>query len=225
MPDPDLSPRGFEQATVLGDFLNQNASAFMLGIHPVSELWVSPIKRTMQTVQPIAAQLQLSPRVRLDCFEAGGIYMADRSTYTTFEQRGGLTRQEMVDLFPTYTIPDDVDEAGWYKQPHLAPAHGGRETDAECRARVARVANSIKFEAASLTDDKNVILVAHYDFLCALLDALVGQLPGGPFLAWRHFNTGITVIDVAVDGSVVTLMTNAVPHLVGRPDLVSGFEL
>ena len=75
-----------------------------------------------------------------------------------------------------------------------------------------------------------MVLVAHYDFLCGLLDALLapaGASTTGPFVAWRHYNTGITVIDIVPDGSVQTSMVNAVPHITasGKAELVSGFDM
>ena len=98
--DPALSPRGARQAALLGAFLADAARARFLGVHPIDELWVSPVKRTLQTAAPAAAALGLAPRVRTDCFEAGGIYDAD-ATYTAFAPRGGLTRDEMRSQFPT----------------------------------------------------------------------------------------------------------------------------
>lgn len=198
----------------------------MLGIHPVTELWVSPFKRTMQTMQPIALGVKLSPQVRVDCFEAGGIYAAD-STYTRFEPRGGLTREQMLHLFPSCSIPDYVNDDGWF------PPEGsrtGKETDDECRARAAKVAANLKSEAEALSENKQVILVTHYDFICALLDELIipGVVHQGTFVNWRHYNTGITVLDILRDGTVVNLMSNAVPHLVQSHDLlplISGFDI
>ena len=134
-PDPDLSPRGFVQAQQLGAFLGDLNASSLLGIHPVHELWVSPVKRTLQTMQPTALSLGLPPKVRLDCFEAGGIYHND-ATYTSFEARGGLTRSEMVRMFPLIELPAGVTEHGWYPP---AGTRDGKETEDECRARVAGV--------------------------------------------------------------------------------------
>ena len=104
-PDPDLSPRGFEQAQLLGEYLKDTeASSASLMIQPVSELWVSPVKRTMQTMAPTAASLAMAPRVHTRCFEAGGIYRGNVE-YTAFEAVGGLSRSEMQSLFPTYELP------------------------------------------------------------------------------------------------------------------------
>ena len=127
-------------------------------------------------------------------------------------------------MFPSYELPPGVTERGWYPP---AGTREAKETDDECRARVARVAASLKAEAAALSESKQVVLVVHYDFLCALIDELLvrGEVHSGPFISFRHYNTGISVVDIHQDGRIVTSMLNAVPHLVGRPDLVSGFEM
>lgn len=194
------------------------------------------MKRTLQTMAPTAAALGLAPRVKTRCFEAGGIYDAD-PTYTKFEPRGGLSRAAMGELFPTYELPDDVTPDGWY-------VGGGKETDDECRARAAAVAGELRALAADLASGggegegraecggggkarrRNVVLVVHYDFLCALLDALVTpERPhAGPFVNWQHFNTGITVADVHGETGNVTLRTmNSVVHFAALPSLISGF--
>ena len=215
--DPDLSPRGFKQAQLLGAFLGDAVRSRFLDVHPIDELWVSPVKRTLQTMAPAAEALGMAPRVKTDCFEAGGIYDAD-PTYTSFTPRGGLARDEMRALFPTYELPETVTSAGWY-------TGAGKETDDECRARCARVADELRATARALDADRNVVLVAHYDFICALLDALVvpERAHRGPFLGWKHYNTGITVLDITAAGQVTVFVLNAVAHLLHEDALVSGF--
>lgn len=153
-------------------------------MQPITGLWVSPVKRTLQTMAPLAAKTGLSPRVHTRCFEAGGIYDAD-PTYTSFEPRGGLSRAAMSEMFPTYEIPPTVTEDGWYQG-------GGRESDDACRARAAEVVAEFKEYAAALAANEQVVLVVHYDFICAFLDALVVPAAGaiGEFTNWKNFNTG-----------------------------------
>jgi broad specificity phosphatase PhoE len=78
---------------------------------------------------------------------------------------------------------------------------------------------------SALEANKNVMMVVHYDFICALLDAVVAPETRGAFARWRHHNTAITVIDVtAKDGEVIFVAQNAVSH-VTDPALLSGFPL
>ena len=215
-PDPDLSKRGFVQAERLGRFLADTTASAFLGIHPISQLWVSPVKRAMQTMEPTARATGMHALVRTDLFEAGGLFQAD-ATYTKFEPRPGMTRTEMTTSFPMYKVPPDVTDDGWYRGT-------GRETTAQCRARARRVARELRARASQLGRNEQIVLVAHYDFICALLDALL--LPeskhGEYFERWRHYNTGVTVVDLQQDGTTSVSMANAVAHLTDDPNLVSG---
>ena len=222
-PDPELSPRGLEQAKLLGAYLSDQTASSSLGIHPISELWVSPHKRTLQTIAPTAAALQMRPKVHTRCFEAGGIY-TNNEAYTEFVAQGGMTRKQMQEGFPTFELPESVTEDGWY----VDEGGKGREGTALCRARAKGVAAELTALAASLSANKQLILVAHYDFICALLDALVLKA-GAPsddedFDNWKHYNTGTTVLDIdARTGAVSVLMQNAIGHILmsGRHDLVT----
>lgn len=41
--DPSLTKRGHAQAQKLADFLGDEERSQFLGVHPISELWVSPV--------------------------------------------------------------------------------------------------------------------------------------------------------------------------------------
>ena len=43
-----------------------------------------------------------------------------------------MTRAQMAAAHPTYVLPSEVTDEGWYRGP-------GKETDDECRARAKRV--------------------------------------------------------------------------------------
>ena len=83
--DPELSPRGKEQAEALGQFLADAERSAFTGIHPISTLWVSPTRRTLQTMAPLAAASGLRPMVQTDTYEAGGIFEADANCEGSFE--------------------------------------------------------------------------------------------------------------------------------------------
>lgn len=218
--DPDLSPRGYEQAKLLATYLANPEKSKTLGISAISELWVSPVRRTLLTMHPLAGALSKRPRVECDLFEAGGIYEAN-AEYTRFTSRGGMTRAEMSALFPSYELPDQVTESGWY-------TGLGKETDDECRQRAARVAARLKDRAKAITDDYTVLLVVHYDFINALLDALLVPGTTGAFLRWKLYNTGITVFDLDSQQAEPTFIAlNAIPHILesNNMSLVSGFHI
>ena len=63
--------------------------------------------------------------------------------------------------------------------------------------------------------------------MCAATWRAAGPLPyerahAGPFVNWQHYNTGITVLDIASTGQVTTLLVNSVAHLLHEDGLISG---
>lgn len=234
--DPSLSERGFAQAEALGNwFAKRENSHFLLGVSPVDEIWISPTRRTLLTALPLKRALpEVSAKVKLNLFEAGGIFDAN-SDYTAFDARGGMTRTEMSEEFGDYELPEGLSEDGWYRGT-------GKETDDECRDRAKRFAKDLVDKAATINgQNQTIIVVAHYDFICAVLDAFIRPDTKGEFHRWHNYNTAITVIDIEPkeqpeDGDssaaeathdVVFVAQNAIPHILatGNPDLVSGFAI
>ena len=71
--DPDLSPRGYRQAEVLGAFIADADRSAFLGVHPLDEAWVSPHVRTLLTIAPAAAKTGLRPPLATtSCGSEGG---------------------------------------------------------------------------------------------------------------------------------------------------------
>ena len=212
--DPELSAR---RIYVLGGGGNASKAGF-LGLRNLDEIWVSPHKRTLDTAAPTVQALGLAPRVITDIFEAGGIYDASDS-YDAFVAQGGMTRAEMAAAHPTYVLPADVTDEGWYRLP-------GRESDDECRARAKRVLERVRATAAELEGSRNVLVVAHYDFISAFLDAILVPETSGEFVRWRHHNSAVTVLDIETTGDVALVKVNAAPHIYEADErLLSGFPL
>ena len=90
-----------------------------------------------------------------------------------------MTRIQMAAAHPTYVLPSEVTDDGWYRGP-------GKETDDECRARAKRVLERVRATASGLKDSRNVLVVAHYDFISAFLDAILVPETTGEFARWRH---------------------------------------
>jgi len=200
--DPDLSERGKEQARRVGALLADPASAetFLGSGAAISEVWVSPHKRTLATAAPLAEELvrsrDLPPRVVVatELFEAGGIFDESGPDGAAVALRG-LTRTEMTAGWPTYALPPDVDDSGWYHE-------AGRESNGACRSRCASLVARLRARALALTADENIIAVTHDYTSCALLEALFPDTtssgdpplsladPHRKFTAWRHYNTG-----------------------------------
>ncbi len=173
--EPPLTAAGERQAEQLGTFI---------GSLPVHRLYCSPMLRTLQTMQPVAASLGGAPSVWVDLHEHGGIF---QRAGMDAEAVGfpGLSRTEMLANFPGYRV-DGIGEEGWW--------FGGEEDRAGCHARAARVLEELHRMAAELAADDTIVAISHGTFMDSLLKAIVGRLPGDEFY-FNHHNTGATRVD------------------------------
>ena len=216
--DPPLTDLGVQQAKELARFLMDgdipeltdpsaaNNKIKMRHGFGITSLYVSPMYRTLQTVQPVAESLGLDPTVWVDLHEEGGMYLNHG------ESRGlvgypGLTRQEMATEFRSYKLPENVTDEGWWNKPH--------EGMASFMCRAERVSESLTSMAV---EKDNVALITHGAFMDMLLKALLGQTSSQQ-LRFRHHNTGITRVNLRDDGALEFLSLNQVAHL--DTDLVS----
>ena len=196
--EPPLTEMGEKQANRLGTYISDVA---------ISRLYCSPMLRTMQTIQPVADALGLSPSVWLDLHEHGGVFLRSGANA---EAVGfpGLSRAEMSQKFPGFRL-NDVGECGWWQ--------GGEEDRASCHARAVRVAEALHQMAKDSEEDEGIAAVSHGTFLDSLLKALLGRLPGNE-IYFNHHNTGITRVDFTpsiTDNSMVATVryTNRIDHL------------
>lgn len=200
--EPPLTANGEKQADQLGTFI---------GSLPVAHLFCSPMLRTMQTMQPVAASLGSAPSVWVDLHEHGGIF---QRASADGEAVGlpGMGRTEMAANFPGYRL-DSIDDKGWW--------FGGEEDRAGCHARAVRVLEELYRMAQDLAADEAVAAISHGTFMDSLLKAMVGRLPGDQFY-FNHHNTGITRVDFLPWGD-----KNCVPFFryVNRTDHLVGDEL
>ena len=197
--DPELTERGVEQARLVASHLaggghlrpsERNRKA------ELDELYCSPMIRALQTTEPIARALGLTPEVRTDVHEVGGIYLDNGDgTATGFP---GCTREEILSRFPGFAC-DRVGESGWWTR--------GKETPGEGRGRAVAAAEKLTVRAR---EPVRIGLVSHGDFMSALIKALADHLPSWG-LQYHHENTAITRIDF--DGRVVIAYMNRADHL------------
>lgn len=202
--DPDLSQKGVRQAAALADFLGTGggASAVLRYVRPIGALRVSPTKRGLRTLQPLARRLGLRPTVWTDCFEELGLYQEAGTA------NKGLTRSEMREMFPEADLPDDVTEQGWYQL-------DGQETHAQARVRARVCAERLRRIAGA--DDRpkgTLLLLTHHGHLSLLLQELLGGRSAG----FDHINTATSCIDIHSDGRVSVLFHNRTDHLSGGDD-------
>jgi len=214
-PEPPLTDLGHRQAQLVADHLasdtypesEQESSEDQCG-YGFTRLYCSPMLRTLQTTQPITKALGLQPQVWIDIHEHGGIFHGDPQKGPVGECFG-LTRQEMVELFPDYQLPEAITEKGWWS--------GGYEEMEGCYARAQRVAAEVRSWAPTMPNER-IALVAHGTFIDALLKAILGQ-DFASQLYYSHYNTAITRLDFTPRGFLLLRYLNRTEHL--TPDLIT----
>lgn len=215
--DPDLTPTGCQQADYLARFLAEAPNLENIvrlpaaaperrehHNHIFSHVYVSPMRRTLQTAQPIAQTLGMRPEVWVEIHEHGGIFLERAGVVTGY---GGMTRAEIEAEFPGYVVPETVTDQGWWKP------EDGLEDISLCQARAVRVAKSLRTRAANAQNGEDrIAIVTHGTFMDCLMKALIGRIPSEDYYHW-HYNTGITRVDIHKEGRIVIRYINRVTHL------------
>jgi len=204
--DPPLTEIGHQQAELAGQYLQNLLDAPGRAGEPVgiTHLYCSAMKRALQTAQPIARDLGVTPEVWVDIHEIGGIFLASEDGKVTGFP--GMTRAEIAAEFPDTRIVEGVTDTGWWD------VNIGRETPAHFVSRAVRVALALRERARS---DERIALVSHGAFLDALIKALLNQAPGSPDgMFYSHYNTAMTRIDFNEGRSAIGIhYMNRVQHL------------
>ena len=211
--DPPLTELGRRQVALVAQHLASATSRMLWAADDsnrrgcgITRLYCSPMRRALETAQPIGRALGVVPEVWIDFHEFGGIYLDYRAP-TGVVAYPGKTRSEILAEFPHYRLPEGITERGWWR--------GGREERAAFTERVARVAEVMRQWAA---DDEQVAIVSHGDFTNGLLHALFRLAPDRG-VYYHHLNTAITRIDFQGDGHLDVQYVNRVNHL--PPELIS----
>jgi 2,3-bisphosphoglycerate-dependent phosphoglycerate mutase len=186
--DPALTEAGHKQAEAVAQYLKYGRSLVDPGANHngfgITKLYCSPMLRTLQTAQPISKALGLKPEVWIEIHEHGGIFLDFR------DERGvvgypGLSRSEILKDFADYSLPETLQENGWWD------AMQGEEAITGAQARAIKVAAALREQAGS---SERIALVTHGTFMDCLVKALLHQLPSNHHY-FGHNNTGITRFD------------------------------
>ena len=205
--DPSLTPAGSDQAKCVARYLAEEAdktdvrdgTAVRDG-HGIERLYTSAMLRALQTAQPIADALGITPEVWVDVHEEGGIWL-DQGDGRGAVGYPGMTRGEIETRFPGFVLPDSITEAGWWSRPF--------EPREELVRRAARVADDVRQHVAE--QESRVAIVSHGTFISLLIQhLLLGRYV--PDIRFGNHNTGITRLDF--DGGAVLLRyLNRIDHL------------
>jgi 2,3-bisphosphoglycerate-dependent phosphoglycerate mutase len=183
-PDPALTEIGHEQARLLAEFLKKNQTItddkvwniqnrYGFGL---THIYTSMMERAVYTAAPTAQALDIPLLVWKDIFEEGGIYSRDSKTDVL--GMPGRPRSFFVENFPTLTLPDELDEAGWWNRAY--------EAEEERQPRADRVLTDLiaRHKDQEGQPKHRVALVSHGGFYMRLISAIL-KLP------WRQAAFGM----------------------------------
>lgn len=177
--DPPLDDFGLRQAEALADYLRGEALA---------AVYSSPLRRALQTAEPVARAHGLT--VRLD----------DRLKERDVGVWSGLTEAEVRERYPEHFKPD------WWL--HGPPGGEGQA------ALITRTAAALD-DVLAAHPEASVAVVSHGGSLNAGLAHLLG-LPFGRPVSFRFTNTSFARVAVQA-GRVHVLSIGETPHLPGLP--------
>lgn len=205
--EPSLTATGYEQAKCVAGYLARETDKTDLrdgtpvdGGHGIQRLYTSAMLRALETTQPIATALGLTPEIWLDVHEEGGIWL-DEGDGRGAVGHPGLTREEIAEQFPGFVQPDAITDNGWWNRPF--------ERRAELVSRSAQVAADVRRRVRQWED--RVAIVSHGTFISLLVQhLLLGEYV--PDIRFSNHNTGVSRLDFDGD-SVMLRYLNRIEHL------------
>lgn len=185
--DPELAPIGREQAELVGARLAE---------HPIDAIYVTSLRRTVQTAAPLAARLGLEPIVERDLRE---VHLG--------EWEGELYRKYMAEGHPTAMAI--LTEQRWDVVP-------GAESAESLRTRVSGAVERI----VAAHPGETVAIFSHGGVIGEILAQITES--GRPFAFLGASNTSISQV-VSFGGRWILRRFNDTSHLPGdldrEPDL------
>ena len=216
--DPHLTELGQRQAEILArhlavgpvrepvvDASTGNPTPHGPG-YGITRLYCSPMLRALQTAEPVGRALGLAPEVWVDIHECGGVWR-DHGENGGIVGYPGIRRPELQEMFPGFTIPENLTDEGWWRDGH-EEAHAWN-------TRAALVADRLRSWAPC---DERVAIITHGAFSDCLFHALFGA-DGTERVYYELYNTSISAVDFGRDGQLSLRYLNRVDHL--APPLVT----
>jgi 2,3-bisphosphoglycerate-dependent phosphoglycerate mutase len=194
-PDPTLTDIGREQAQILADFLKKNQkitndrdwnsqNRYGFGL---THIYTSLMERAAFTAAPIAQALDIPLTAWKEIHEEGGIY--SREDKANMQGLPGRPRSFFMENFRALTLPDDLDETGWWNRPYEA------EDERQPRADQVFAELLARHRDQEGRDEHRVAFVSHGGFFMRLVCAML-QLP------WRQAALGLRSWFLLNNGSI-----------------------
>jgi broad specificity phosphatase PhoE len=200
--DPSLTEIGERQAELVAEALRP------IGI---DLLYVSPMRRTLQTAAPTAAAMGVAARVFTGLHEWGGIHEEREGEHVHLP---GLRREEMTAIIPNLHLPDDVTDEGWW--PGNLDVSRFEAMLAHSRANATRY---LDYLAATYPADVTIAVLTHGGFGSNLMEAALHIDPHPEhFVRFEQANTGHALIEMT-ETYVGLRWHNRIDHL--PPELVT----
>ncbi|MBN2115031.1 MAG: histidine phosphatase family protein [Anaerolineales bacterium] len=182
--DPALTAIGKEQARRVAEFLKKNQTItsdkdwnvqnrYGFGL---THVYTSLMERAAFTAAPIAQALGIPLIAWKEIHEEGGIY--SRGDQSNIRGLPGKPRSFFMENFRTLTLPDDLDETGWWNRPFEA------EDERQPRADQVFADLLTRHRDQEGQPEQRVVLVSHGGFFMRLMSAIL-ELP------WRQASHGL----------------------------------
>lgn len=183
-PDPALTEIGHEQAGLLAEFLKKNQTITDENVWNIqnrygfglTHIYTSLMERAAYTAAPIAQALDIPLIAWKEIHEEGGIYNRDKNSDVL--TLPGRPRSYFTENFRTLTLPDDLDETGWWNRPFEAEEERQPRADQVFAELIAR------HKDQEGQPEHRVALVSHGGFYMRLISAILR-------LTWRQAALGM----------------------------------
>lgn len=228
-PDPELTKLGEQQSEAVAEFFRNN-----LGTHVIKNVYCSPMRKTLETLRPIAHMLGGKMKFKLDMqlFERGGVFNGERSATNAeraaLPMESGLSWSKMLEIVPSLEFQDiedphyfcrnrpwgvDKHDTGWYD--------GRMETQKEFIARAHRVADWL------YTLKETSLVVTHGKFLDTLLKCLLlTSVDKEAESSWNYLHgaCGLTILELnASRTAILAINQSTLPRKIVTGHSMSGF--
>ena len=191
--DPELTDLGIQQSKLLQKYFDSNKTQYNYDL-----IISSPMLRALQTTQLSFSNFKSPKIVWTNTFESKGPYQQLTSV-------SGMKRSEFLEMFPEFSIPNEVSENGWYIDKEI-------ETSQQTFNRARRLIANI----LAIQNCENIVIVSHQKFIAIMMTVIIKEF--GLFYnppIWCKFsisNTGITNIMYSKNKFIIKDF-NIIPHL------------